>query len=583
MKRGFLAVLGTLAALALCQPRATAGPLILSKDASGHILPGAVSLDLRTNPDCDQTQTLIPDGSTVVSDSFILNVDNNGVGFFNGWVKIQTPDGKVLATGNLHGIAGLTAAKSDLVKSCSAPGHFEGLLDGGAPIVPSTTGIGSVQPFVVSFVADVVPQADGIVPLYKGKLVGLITPPVPPPPPPVNVTITPDKLEFKTTEPVTGVIVNGSAQNIQVMDEQSYCTIVQLQVQDSSGWKLVAPCPLDRMPIPTVIKAGTRLAVSLPEVTTATVVNAPGVYRMVIDWQALDTTGKPVGDLVKAISPLFKVVAPQPPVATLKVSPNKLVYVPTDTIGAIIANGPVPVRIFDERTLCTIVELQRYDGSNWVMVDGCPLLRIPLPTYLKPGEVKTVPLTKIAAWATGKYRLVVTYAAVDPTTNTAVGTDQTAISDTFVVQTVVPRPAVTLTSDKRAYRVTDPIVATLANASSADIVTWDHRSFCTTMLLLKQTTAGWTPVAPCMLMTPTLPVVVKAGSKLVVTLPPDATTAPKWEPGAYKLSASFALPDSAGATTTAYEANSAVFYIGLVTTNGVATEAEPYSLIPVSR
>lgn len=581
MKRGLLAVVGALATLALCQPRAAAGPLILSKDASGHLLPGAVTLDLRSNPDCDQTQTLVPDGSQILADSFTFNVDDKGVGFFSGWVKIQTPDGKIFATGNLHGIAGITATQTDPTRGCSAPGHLEGLLDGAAAILPSSSAIASLQPFVVSFAADVVPQADGVVPLYKGKLVGLVSPPPTPPPPPAPVTIAPAKPQFNTTEPVVAVIANGSKQDIQVLDEQSYCTIVQLQIQDASGWKLIAPCPLARVAIPTVIKAGTTITISLPPTATTASANVPGIYRLVIDWQALDSTGKPGGTSTKAISALFKVVAPPPPVALLKVAPGKPAYLPTEPINAIIANGPTMVRIFDERSLCTIVDLQRFDGTNWLMVGPCPLDRVPIPTYLKPGEVKTVTLAQTTPWATGKYRLLVTYAAVDATTNTVVGTDQTAVSDPFVVQAPPPQPAVTVTSDKKAYRVIDPIIATLANGTTTDIVTWDHRSFCTAVLLLKQTAAGWTTVAPCLIMTATQQIVIKAGDKLMITLPPGANTTPKWEPGTYRLSATFSIPNNAGVPSLAFEVSSDPFTVGAVATTGTSTGGTPYSAVPV--
>ena len=42
---------------------------------------------------------------------------------------------------------------------------------------------------------------------------------------------------------------------------------------------------------------------------------------------------------------LLPPIPPPPPVPQLKVMADNLVYAPTDTITAIIANGPVPVRI----------------------------------------------------------------------------------------------------------------------------------------------------------------------------------------------------------------------------------------------
>ena len=117
-QQGLLAVLGALALAFSAQPRAAAEPLILSKDAIGHILPGVVSLELKSNLDCDQTAPLIPDGSKLVAAKFALNVDDKGIGFFNGPVEIVAPDGKTVILGVLHGTVGLTAGLADATKTC---------------------------------------------------------------------------------------------------------------------------------------------------------------------------------------------------------------------------------------------------------------------------------------------------------------------------------------------------------------------------------------------------------------------------------------------------------------------------------
>ena len=440
-QRGVLAVLGALAIAFIAQPRGAAEPLILSKDAVGHILPGVVSLELKSNPDCDQTAPLIPDGSKLVSEKFALNVDDKGIGFFNGPVKIITLDGKTVIVGMLHGTVGLTVGPTDATKTCLLPGRLEGMLTGALAPQPggttsSTDPNGVVtEPLEVNFQADQVQESAGIVPLYRARLAGLLSP-IPPPPPPV---------------------------------------------------------------------------------------------------------------------PQLKVMAERP------------FYAPTDTITAIIANGPAPVRILDEQSVCTIVQLQREDGANWILESGCPLDRMPIATILKAGEVRIVPLVRNAAWIAGRYRLAVTFAPIDSTGQPA-SPDQTVVSEPFVVASPPTVPAVTLTSDRKAYTVNQPIIATIANGSTFDVMTWDHRSFCTVVNLQKQQTGGWKSIAPCALMSPTMPVIIKAGQKLVVPLPGGpATNTAKWEPGMYRLQAVFGTPIGAGVPGVVFEVVSDSFTVAIAT------------------
>jgi hypothetical protein len=575
MKRTVLTVLAALATALVAQPQTAAVPLILSKDAAGRIIPNAVALELKSNPDCDQTARLIPDGSKLVSERFVLNVDDKGIGFFNGPANVVSPDGKIIIAGVLHGTVGLTAGTLDATKPCALPGHLEGMLTGVLASQPTTTTTSTdpagavAPPLEVNFQADQVQESAGIVPLYRARLVGLIPQAVPPPPPPSLVTILPSKLEYPNTEPIVAVIANRSAKDIQIFDGNSYCSIVQLQRRSETDWKPIGGCMLTVMPRPHVIKAGTVMKVILPEVAIPDFKHEPGVYRMIIDWQALDADGKGVGDFTQAVSPLFKVFAPPPPAPLLKVMPDKLVYAPAEAITAIIANGPVPVRIFNQQSLCTIVQLYRADGTNWVLEGPCPLDSIPIATILKAGEVKKVPLVKNSTWIPGRYRLGVTFAPVDAT-GKPTADDRTVFSEPFIVAPPPTVPMVTITPDRRSYAVTQPIVATIANASNIDVMTWDHRSFCTVINLQRQQLGAWKSIMPCLLMTPSMPVIIKAGQKLVVPLPGDpATNAAKWEPGVYRLQAVCAVPDSAGTVGREFEVASGPFTVG-VTTTGVA-------------
>src|SRR5262245_43242013 len=104
--------------------------IVLSKNFSGPIFRASLALRLSSNTDCDKTQSLIPDGSRLISDSFDLNSDSSGMGTFSGFARIVAPDGKVVLQGWLRGTVGVNTRRDPNNKDCSAPGRLEGIFEG---------------------------------------------------------------------------------------------------------------------------------------------------------------------------------------------------------------------------------------------------------------------------------------------------------------------------------------------------------------------------------------------------------------------------------------------------------------------
>jgi hypothetical protein len=137
--------------------------LILSKNANGPIFPGSLSLTLASNPNCDQTQSLIPDGSRLVSENFSQRTDNTGLGTFSGFAQIIAQDGRVILQGLLRGTVGIKKRCDPNTANvdCRAPGRLEGIFDGG-------------QAITLNFTAEPCLLCASPLPLYIGGLDGVI-------------------------------------------------------------------------------------------------------------------------------------------------------------------------------------------------------------------------------------------------------------------------------------------------------------------------------------------------------------------------------------------------------------------------
>jgi hypothetical protein len=421
MKRVFTAATWLFALAAVLAAPTAAAPVI-AKNVTGHILSGHLDLTLATSAPCDQTAAAIPDGSRLVSDSLILRADDKGVGVVSGPVRLVRPDGSLIAELRLHGTIGLGDSTAATDADCLAPGHVEAWLER-----PATTAASDGAMPQVHLIADVGPEA-GIVPVYKGTLLGLIEPP-----PPALVTVTTDRAQYAPADAIVGTVSNGLSVAIQAATTHSYCTILQLEQHVNDAWVPIGTCQEFRASPPVVIPAGASLHIVLP----ADAGRAPGEYRLTLAYRPAGDGGVTPDYVALAVSPPFRVVAATP---ALTITPNERAYGPHQPITAILRNGAAAARILDENSFCTIVQLQRLDGGQWVQIAPCPLERVAIPTFLKPGEVRRVtlpPANSVAVnWAPGRYRLAVTYTGTDDS-GAPVGPEVLAVSPTFPVGAVV--------------------------------------------------------------------------------------------------------------------------------------------------
>jgi hypothetical protein len=420
MKRVFNAATWLFALAAVLAAPTAAAPVI-AKSVTGHIMPGQLDLTIATSAPCDQTADSIPDGSRLVSDTLVMRVNDKGVCVISGPVRLVRPDNSLILELRLHGTIGLGDSTTATDAACLAPGHVEGWLER-----PATTASDGAMP-QVHLTADVGPEA-GVVPVYKGSLLGLIEPP-----PPALVTVTTDRAQYAPTDAISATVANGLAVAIQASATHTNCTILQLEQHVNDTWVPIGTCQEFRASPPVVILAGASLRVVIPGETN----RAPGEYRLTLAYRPAGNGGITPDYVALAASAPFHVVAAAP---TLTVAPNERAYGPHEPITAIIRNGAAPARILDENSFCTIVQLQRLDGGEWVQVAPCPLERVAIPTYLKPGEVRRVPLppdnTSVVNWAPGRYRLAVTYTGTDAS-GAPVGPQILAVSPTFPVGAVV--------------------------------------------------------------------------------------------------------------------------------------------------
>jgi hypothetical protein len=399
MKRTLYAALLLLGSLTFLSPRAAA--LTVAKDIHGLIAATRLDMTITSQASCDQSGDLLRDGSRLVSDQFTTRVDDAGVGVFSAPVRVLNPDGNLLFEARLHGYVGLSA-DGDKADVCTAPGRLVGFLE-------RAVGVGPVAPgadMQILFTAETVPQSASPVPIYQGTLRGVIAPqPVPGP----GVVVRSDRNEYSTTDPIIGSVTNGTRAPIVTTDYHTGCTILELQRLVNGVWQPGPPCNTFRPTRPVVIQPGETVRVVIP----AEPQRAPGEYRLALEYFAPDKDGNPAGDPKFAYSSVFVL---RNSVNPLTIAPNQRAYGPREPITAVIRNGNRPVSILDERSFCTIVQLQKLDGDAWTEVAPCPLDRVAIPTFLKPGEVRRVllpPNNVPAAWAPGRYRLAVTYTPID--------------------------------------------------------------------------------------------------------------------------------------------------------------------------
>jgi hypothetical protein len=379
--------------------------LVLSKSGGGPFIRGSLGLTLTSNADCDQTQRLIPDGSRLVAESLNLKTDSSGVGTFSGFAQIVAPDGRVVLQGWLRGTVGLKARRDPDDKDCRAPGRLEGIFeDAFARSIMRSGFEARSQVVMLNFTAEPNPLVASPLPIYRGWLDGMITAPSPAT---EKVKIAPGKTGYLPTDLITATIFNGYDQTIQSFDQQTYCTIVQLQVQEGERWTDVAVCPLDRAPTPTNISPNQKIEVALNPIQPTPGPHPPGLYRLGLTFKVVEN-GVPVGGSLFVASEPFRIVAP-PSANRVSVATERSEYDVSETIvGKITNDNDQSIVTWDHQSNCTIITLQKQEANRWVNIAPCPLLSPSILVKIGPRMemfVKLPPANPNSRYEPGTYRL----------------------------------------------------------------------------------------------------------------------------------------------------------------------------------
>lgn len=234
----------------------------------------------------------------------------------------------------------------------------------------------------------------------------------------------------------------------------------------------------------------------------------------------------------------------------ITIVPDRQEYDVNQVITATITNkADQAIQVFDEESYCGIIQLQRQEGSNWILQAGCPLDRAPMAVTIVSGETKQILLPPNSQFPikkeVGTYRLALTFFLLDQI-GKPTGNPLTITSSSFSVDTSTN--SVKLTTDRSSYSSDSTIIATIKNDTSQDIQTEDHRSYCTILWLQYQTGSGWQNVSTCPLLSPTRLVTIKAKESVSIVLPPNSNNVSN-PPGSYRVELVFIFLDSNGNPT----------------------------------
>lgn len=403
MKYGILISLAAMLLL-LGQPVAAQqnGLLQLSKRGSGAIQNESLSLTLSTGANCDQTQTWIPEGSKMVSDSLTYTVNANGFGIFYGTVSIVSPSGEVLHVGNLRGTVGVRdcdpASGQVCTAVCNQPGHFEGIYESVPTFAPNPNG----NILMGNFKADLDNRASSP-PVYRARFDGWFTEPAS-----IGrqVTVTNDKSNYIKNETIRAVIKNGADKLIRGADLRSFCSPLYLQRQVENRWVNVGECLLARTPFPIDIKPGESYEVKLSPIDNSA---PPGVYRLAFPFNVIEA-GNPAAVSSTVLSPTFR-INDMPARDAVSVTTDRASYRAGELIKVTVENNTMQaLQTQDHRSSCTIVNLQLFKDGQWTDVAPCPLAAPTRLIKLNPHESRTAILESGAtAFAAGIYRIEFIY------------------------------------------------------------------------------------------------------------------------------------------------------------------------------
>jgi hypothetical protein len=125
-------------------------------------------------------------------------------------------------------------------------------------------------------------------------------------PPTDAVTLSSDRRSYTTSSTITVTLINHRSTSIFTFDHQTSCTIIALQRQTDTGWKITGECLLESPTKLVEIKAGQTMKIALAPGTGA-IRPTPwpsGTYRAVLQYAL---SGQDMGAGVIAATPTFTI------------------------------------------------------------------------------------------------------------------------------------------------------------------------------------------------------------------------------------------------------------------------------------
>lgn len=226
---------------------------------------------------------------------------------------------------------------------------------------------------------------------------------------------------------------------------------------------------------------------------------------------------------------------------------DKPSYLLNEVIFASVVNDSTEtIQIWDNRSFCSVFQLQVLDGNQWNDTAFCRFKNASLPINLAPGEkfsVQLDPSQTIEPLKEGVYRLALTFKFVS---------GNIPLSDTFVNYTPqfrlaaqAPSNQVILNTNKSGYVEQEAVFLRVNNDTAQNVVVYDHQSFCSFVTLQKQQGGNWVNLFECLLATPSKPVKIASREEIELKLPTDEV-ATKLTQGIYRLQTTYWNLDANG-------------------------------------
>lgn len=232
--------------------------------------------------------------------------------------------------------------------------------------------------------------------------------------------------------------------------------------------------------------------------------------------------------------------------ARVTINPDKSTFGESETITAVITNGLNQAIVAEDmKSYCTIVRLQRQEGSEWTDVGECLMRRRSFAVTIAAGQTVRIPLLPGENAATqrqpGNYRLLLDYSIVKGNAPSEAGQ---AASPSFRVSNMPVREGVRLILEQLPRYVGEGFAARVLNDSGMSIQTPDHKTHCTILDIERLENGVWKKFAPCLSLGPTRLVILASGESQTIKLP--AAGADVFPAGTYRAALSYQILNPQG-------------------------------------